>query len=282
MTSSRRFSYVFLCIVPFLNFVVVGVRAFRVPGVYQSIGVVYFIAITVAAWILGARALLTKPQSEQRLALAGLLLMLPSALMALFWVGLGPPWEATPVENRMRYFILVINSVAVTGGFVVLEQALQEAGERLYANLGAAFALLAGAAYLVWNCLFLGLYVSKVRVGGSTPAAFVSLSDSIDALIFVACILTYLAALIFAVCLGRVRWLGRGGTLAYVIANLLLLVLILIKGLSYPDPTSKSAPWYLNLGFIAGIPAVPWIMPYLLGVLLLRRSGFESKRTSIR
>jgi hypothetical protein len=34
MNALRRVSYVFLCIVPFLSFVVVGVRAFRVPGVY--------------------------------------------------------------------------------------------------------------------------------------------------------------------------------------------------------------------------------------------------------
>ena len=41
MNTVRRLSYVFLCIVPFLNFVVVGVRAFRVAGVYQVVGVMY-------------------------------------------------------------------------------------------------------------------------------------------------------------------------------------------------------------------------------------------------
>jgi hypothetical protein len=58
--------------------------------------------------------------------------------------------------------------------------------------------------------------------------------------------------------------------------NLVMLTLIMIKGLSYPDPTAKSAPWYLDLAFIAGIPAVPWIMPYLVGVILLRRAGSET------
>jgi hypothetical protein len=272
MSAARRVSYVFLCIVPLLNFVVVGVRAFRVPGVYQAVGVTYFAGIAVAAWALGARALIAGTERERRLGLAGLLLMVPSTLMALLWVGLGPPWEATATENRMRYLVLLMDSIAVTAGFMVLEQALHEAGERLYSTLAAALAILAGAAYLVWNCFFLGLYVLKAR-GGQTPAAFVSLSDSIDALIFIACVLTYLATPIFAVGLGRVGWLGRGATWAYVIANVLLLALIVIKGLSYPDPTATSAPWYLNLGFIAGIPAVPWIMPYLFGVVLLRRAG---------
>ena len=35
MNTVRRVSYVFLCIVPFLSFAVVGVRAFRVPGVFS-------------------------------------------------------------------------------------------------------------------------------------------------------------------------------------------------------------------------------------------------------
>jgi hypothetical protein len=70
MNTSRRVSYIFLCIIPFLNFVVVGARAFRVPGVYQVVGAVYFIAIAVAAWILsGQKRGLTKRCSEPRCAL---------------------------------------------------------------------------------------------------------------------------------------------------------------------------------------------------------------------
>jgi hypothetical protein len=275
MNTGRRASYVCLCLVPFLNIAVVGVRALRVPGIYEMIGVAYFAALMFAAWVLGGQVILDTAEQGRRMVLAALLLMLPSFLMALLWVGLGPPWEATPAENRMRYLILLIDAVAVTAGFVVLKQVMHEAGERLYATLGSALALLAGAAYLVWNCFFLGLYVAKMRTG-QNPAALVSLSDSIDAIIFIACVLTYLVTLIFAVCLGRVRFLGRGATRAYVMVNLVMLTLIMIKGLSYPDPTTKSAPWYLDLAFIAGIPAVPWIMPYLVGVILLRRAGSET------
>ncbi len=54
MNTVRRLSYVFLCIVPFLCFVVVGVRAFRLPGVYQAVGFTYFAAIAMAAWTLSA------------------------------------------------------------------------------------------------------------------------------------------------------------------------------------------------------------------------------------
>jgi len=274
----RRISYIFLCAVPFLNFAVVGIRALRVAGVYQTVGVAYFGAIAVAAWILGGRTLIRGAEQERRISLAGLLLLVPSTLMALLWVGLGPPWEATPVENRMRYLVLLIDAVAVTAGFIGLGQILQEAGERLYSSLASTFAILAGGAYVVWNCFLLGFYVIKAR-GEQTPAAFRFLTEPIEMLLFIACVLTYLATLLFAICLGRVGLLGRRASRAYMIANTVFLALILTRGLAFPDPTGSSTPWYLNLAFIAGIPAVPWIMPYLLGVVLLRRAESEPART---
>ena len=274
----KRFGYIFLCAVPFLNFVIIGVRALRVPVGCQIAGAIYFAAIALAAWSLGARAaVFGRAERERTLAVAGVLLLAPSALMALLWVGLGPPWQATATENRMRYLVLLFDSIVVTAGFVALKEALHEATVRLYPSVANALAMLAGMAYVVWNCLFLGLYVLKSR-GVPTPASFVSLSDSIDALLFTACILTYLAALIFAGCMGRAKWFGRGATRVYIVANGILLGLILIRGLSYPDPTGNGTPWYLNLGFIAGIPAVPWIIPYLYGVTLLRRAGEDAVR----
>ena len=38
MNTVRRVSYVFLCAVPFLCFVVFGARAFRISGVHQALG----------------------------------------------------------------------------------------------------------------------------------------------------------------------------------------------------------------------------------------------------
>src|SRR5882724_6551285 len=99
MNTVRRVSCVFLYIVPFLNFVVVGVRAFRVPGVYQAAGLMYFAAIAIAAWALGARALRADAQDRRLLGLAGTILVTSFGLVALLWVGLGAPWQATAAEN---------------------------------------------------------------------------------------------------------------------------------------------------------------------------------------
>lgn len=271
MHGIRRISYGFLCAVPFLacGF---AARPLRIPGVYQTIGVVHFAAACLAAWILGVRRIRAGTDERRRLALAGGLLLVPFALVSLLWVGLGPPWVATPTENRMRYLVLLAAAVAVAGAFIILKDALSDAAERLYSTLGFVGSIFAGAAYLVWLTFYVAVYVVKVR-DEQVPPAIVPLINMSDILLFVACVLTYLTVAAFAASLGRARWLGHGAARAYVIVNLIALLFIAIRGLTFPDPTAGSTPWYTQPGFIAGIPAVPWIMPHLLGVVLLRRAG---------
>src|SRR2546428_10553464 len=96
MNTARRVSYVFLCTVPFLSFVVVGVRAFRIPGVYQAVGVAYFAAIAIAAWTLGARSIRADAQDRRLLGLAGTLLVTSFAPVALLWVGIGGALPGNP------------------------------------------------------------------------------------------------------------------------------------------------------------------------------------------
>src|SRR5437868_435638 len=211
MNTVRRVSYVFLCIVPFLSFVVGGVRAFRVPGVYQAVGVAYFAAIAIAAWTLSAGAIRADVQDRRLLGLAGTLLVTPFALVALLWVGLGPPWEANAAENQMRYLILIVMATAIAAGFVVLREALSEAGERFYATLGFAAIMLSGPLYLIWNTFAFGAAFGKEHAG-TVPPVIIALGDVFDLVLFVAGFLTYLATLAFAASLGRVQWLGRGAT----------------------------------------------------------------------
>src|SRR5216117_1931640 len=272
MNTVRRVSYVFLCIFPFLSFVVAGVRAFRVPGVYQAVGVAYFAAIAIAAWTLGARCIKADAQDRRLLGLAGTLFVIPFALVALLWVGVGGPWQATAAENQMRYLVLIVMATAIASGFVVLREALSQVGERFYASLGFAAIMLSGPLYLIWNILAFAAYYGKEHAG-EVPAAIVSLRDMMDVLLFVAGFLTYLATAAFAASLGRVQWLGRRSARAFIIVSFVALLFLMIRGLKYPDPRALSTPWYTNPGFVVGIPAVPFIMPFLFGVVLLRRAG---------
>lgn len=165
-------------------------------------------------------------------------------------------------------------STAIAAGFVILREALSEAGERFYATLGFAAIMLGGPLYLIWNTFAFAAYFGKEHAG-EVPAAIVSLNDTLDLLLFVAGFLTYLATATFAASLGRIQWLGRGAARAFMIVNGVALLFLVIRGLQFPDPKALSEPWYTSPGFIVGIPAVPFIMPFLIGVVLLRRAGEE-------
>ena len=275
----ERVSYWFLCAVPFLAVALVGVHALRIYGVHQAIGIAVFAAISVAVWMLGARAVGAGPEGARSLAVTGALLLTPFTLVSLLWVGIATPWDATPAENLMRYLVLLAGAVAVTGGFVVLKELVSDAGERLYASLGFGAGMLAGAAYVVW--LTDQVHAWSVRVhAGDLPSAVVSPGGGSDTLLFVACALTYLTTAAFAASLGRTRWIGRRASQVFVVLNAVALVLLGMRGLAFPDPTAGTTPWYTRPGFIAGIPAVPWIMPHLLARCCLLR-GAESSDVAL-
>ena len=103
----RRFNNAFLISMPFLAIGLAAPQALRIPGVYQTIGGVACLAMVISAWNVGANSIRVASEAKRLKALAGVLLIFPFALIALFWVGLGPPWETTPAENRMRYLVLL-------------------------------------------------------------------------------------------------------------------------------------------------------------------------------
>lgn len=270
----RQISYGFLCATPFIAFGAAAARPLRIPGVYHVIGGVLFAAISTAAWTLGARAVRTDMQSRRQLALAGTLLLTPFAVVALFWVGIGGPWAASAAENQMRYLVLIAMALAATGGFVVLREALSQGSERLHSTLGFAAVMLACSLYLVWDAFMYGAYFGQEH-SGSMPAAIVALRPFQNLVLSLAGTLTYVATAAFAASLARAQWLSRRASLAYIIVSFFASFFIVIKVLERPDLEAASQPWYTIPGFILGVPALPLIMPSLLGVILLRRAGDE-------
>ena len=269
---TRRFSYWFLIAIFIVAIVIGALRPLRVSPAYQVIGVIQFAAVVWAAWTLGARAITTGNRGPRLLAQAGIFLITPFALLALLWVGLGPPWQATPPENQMRYLVLAAMAIAIVVGFVVLREALGEADKKFRSSVGFATILLAGPLYLLFDAFGFGVSTARLH-GGEVPTAFHDLNAVVDMILFLAGALTYISTAAFAVSLGRAQWIGRGAARAFMIISLVALLLLVIRGLHFPDPRALSMPWYTNPGFIVGIPAVPFIIPFLFGVVLLRRAG---------
>jgi hypothetical protein len=274
-SQKQRISYVFLCASLIVVFILASLRPLRTGHIATVIGVVVFAAIAVATSFLGRRAIRSTVQDQRLLSLAGILLIVPFAIVGLLWVGIGPPWMATATENQMRYLVLSVMSIAIASGLTVLKEALKNAGESFYSTVGFAMVMLAGPLYLVFNAFGFAAATASLN-GGKLPSAFHDLNEIIDMILFLAGALTYLASAAFAASLGRVELLSRGAARCFAIVSLIAFALLLIRGLHFPDPRALSTPWYANPGFAVGIPAVPFIIPFYFGVVLLRRAGDET------
>jgi hypothetical protein len=271
-TAMRRAGYLILCLAPLIVMPLAGARALRVTGVHEVVWIVLFGAIAVAIWSLARPQVGSRIDQVSVLRLAGALLLSSTALIALLWVGLATPWDATPSENQMRYAVLLAGSIGVTAGFVLLKDALADSGERIFAALALATSVLSGAAYVGWSSFQLG-YVSLILANGEVSPAVASMNNVFDALLFAASALAYVATAALALALRRAGWVGQNAARVYVSLSLIAVTLLFLRGVSFPAPGSDPSPWYTRPGFIVGIPAVPWFMPYCFGVLVLRRAG---------
>jgi hypothetical protein len=271
--NARRSCFVFLSAFPFVVLAFASPRALRIPGLHQALGAVVFALGAIAAWILGARRI-GSDQEGGPAALAGSLLLLPLLLIALLWVGIGPPFQATLEENHMRYEVLLASSIVVACGFVALKEALARAGETRHSTLAFAIGLFGGMAYIL--CIGISFAQVLAMMSQQEATSMRGLALYYDVLEFVACLLTYAATAFFALSMGLAGWLGRGATRAYVAVSVLFVVLLLARGVEFPEISARSAPWYTRPGVIAGIPAIPWVMPSLLGVVALRSAGREN------
>jgi hypothetical protein len=271
-SAVRRASYLILCMIPLLIVPLTGSRALRIPVVYESLGILLFGIVAISTWCLARPQVESHCEREPLLRQAGALLLTPIALIALLWVGLATPWDATPSENRMRYAVLLAGSIGVTAGFFLLKEALAQSGEHRFSTLALAASTLSGAAYVVWTSFQLGDFALRLATGVADPAV-AAMNNVFDALLFSASALAYVATAAFAHALWRVAWLGRRASRAYVALNLIALAFLVLRGVSFPIPGDDPDPWFTRPGFIVGIPAIPWFMPYFLGVILLRRAS---------
>lgn len=275
--SQRRPSFIGLCSILVLVTVVFGVRATYTPFVYYAVAGFQVTMICVTAWTLGARGIKAKEEERRKLAIAGSLLIAPWALFSLL-AGFGPPWQATATENEFRYLVLLISTTAVTGGLIFLKELLNEAGERFYSTLGFAAILLASPFYLIWAAMLLYEWAAKQRADSvPLPPGLDTLSAMSDYLLFFGGALTYIAAGAFATSLGRASWLGHVASRTFVTVSSFALLCLAVRGPKFPDPTGALTHWYDIPGFVVGIPAIPWLIPLMFGVVLLRRAGSEQR-----
>jgi len=267
---------VFLWISPFLMAIAGSARPLGMSSLTYPMAAVLVVAILVAGWMVGGRELRADGVERQKLALAGGLLVVAWAVIAIF-AALGPPHLATVAENELRYPLILLDAIAIAGGLLVLRDALRSAGESLFSTLGGAAIMFATPLYVVFSAVQLGVYRAIERAGSDQGAAGLASLDEVSlVLLFVGVMLTYLATAAFAAALSRTRWLGR--TASRVIMGTSLFALLCVAARmaealgSTQNPMWGFEKWYAFPGFVFAVPAVPWIMPCLIGVVLLRRA----------
>lgn len=269
--TMRKTAYIVLCASPAVIAALDARRAFRIP-VFSNVAGLLVFGIVAACAIMVSAPPRTPPLRDARLRVAAALMLAPFALIGLFFVGLGTPFESTASENVMRYSVVLTAAIAITTGFIFLKDALAAVGETLYSTAGFAFALMSGMAYVVWNSFQLGYWIMRVALH-TQPEAMATMNNVMDALLFAASALAYAGTATFARALSAAGWLGRRSSIVYVALNLVALALLVVRGVTFPVPGAGSEPWYTQPGFVVGIPAMPWLLPFFLGAVVLHRFG---------
>lgn len=280
MSLPRSWAILAVCLVVILA--LFSAPADYPPALHGTIVAVALAASVAALWFAGARtaASAAADDTTRLRAAAATLLVAPFILFALV-PGVGPPREQPVQDNELRFLLLAIDSMLVGAGLLLLKEALAGAGDRLHASVGLAAIVLATPLYVAFALIqrvddvAVDLGYSWAESVSGHQRELTALDAFSMAALFFAGALTYVATAAFARSLGRVGWLGRGPAIAIQLVCAMGLAFLLGRGFAYPGLHAAFSHWVRVPGFIAGIPAVPWIPPAVIGVLLLRRGALE-------
>ncbi len=277
MTSkaSQLTSYIYLLLVP----IIAAALGFGVGHVsyklYLPVWLLNVLLMTLASWSLGLKIIRRENTDRNKLAIAAFFLIMPWILISLF-AGLGPPpetaaeWTATATEQQVRYFMLVISGAFIAFGFVQLREQLKLKGEHFYSLLSVTAIFLAIPLFII-NMLYWGFYLTelfKLQTGltSSTLPDWVKPVRQLFGLISVSEVaLTYLATFLIALAMRKTGWLSKTSSSIYILISLLAFVIIILS--AFFIETFKIP------GFAVSIPAFPFLMPYFIGINLLRDVG---------
>lgn len=274
LTFKQKLSLVYLCLVP----LVVMAIAFGVGHIsyktYLPVWIVNACFMITAVWNLGARNFSSDNRETKHQVVTALMLFMPWLLFSVF-AGMGPPpptlagWIDSAVEQQIRYTILIAGGILLALGSALLKVKLQATGENLYSVMASAAISLAMPLFII-NMAFWGYYLTdafRVFIQSGTSKR-PDLHGPIKSLFYVISIaevlLMYLGTVFFAVSLKVTGLFNPVACRYYIIFGLIGMVLVLLPSY-WPEPFGTA-------GFLVAIPAIPFIMPYLIGIHLLKHA----------
>lgn len=274
ISLARRLSQIFLWLVPLLPFLKLAYR----PGglkLYALAGAAQVLLMAVAIWILAADAIESSATDRHALLLPGVFLVACWASAAVA-ANMGPPphaavWVTTRADQHMRYVALLLAGLLAWAGFGLLTAKLREAGERVFSVLGVSFATISTAIFTLFTLAALTVYdlgAAQEASSGNAPEWWPALYALFRSWVVLFAVLTYLTASLYAMALGNVGLLGKFGRVLFFVIGMTAAALAFIVGAGFFGPRTPGQGLFVLL-----VPAVPFILPYLLGVNLVRRAG---------
>lgn len=279
---SKQTSYIYLVLVP----IIAAGIGFGVGHVsyqfYLPIWLLNAALMTFASWTLGLNVIKGESTEVNNLSVSAFFLVIPWILISMF-AGLGPPpettmeWAATATEQQVRYFMLVVSGVFIVFGFVGLRDRLKMSGEHFYSQLSVTAILIAIPLFII-NMLYWGFYLTELfklqtSLHSTTLPDWVQPVRQLFGLISVTEVaLTYLATLLIASAMRKTGWLSWTSSSLYILFSVLAFTAIILSAFL---PETFRIP-----GFAVSIPAFPFLVPYFMGVNLLRDIG-NNKLTNV-
>lgn len=268
MNHLQKIALAYLYSVPLATAVIgFGIGHAEVP-LYVTLWALNFCLMSIAIWQLKkTRSIGT----DLGWTSAALLLIIPWMLFPLF-AGMGPPpvkladWVTTGTEQQVRYTILIAGGIIACMGFALLRVKLQERGETVFSTLGVTAIGIAIPLFIL-NMIFWGYYLTdafKIFVTvpqGKRPDWYPPIKTLFYLISVIEVVLIYFAIGLFAIALQKMQVLSYRACCCYVVVALIGMILVALPA-SSPEPFS-------TLGYLAAIPAIPFVMPYLMGIRLL-------------
>lgn len=270
LRRKQRISFIYLTLMPFLAVIMGFIFGFRHVD-WQWYLPAWLLNTTMVA--IALRHLLKSRQPGNPLFTAtALLLISPWVIFAVF-AGMGRPpqsiqgWLELEAEQYTRFNLLIFGGTLAYLGTALLYQLLRKK-ERLFTTLGMGVITMAIPLFVI-NMAYWGSFLSESFRHFKTkprPDWYLAFRELFGLISTVEVSMIYIATALFAMALGKTGYFKPAAMRAYIIVSLLAALIDLIPPTA-PDPFS-------TMSYLVSIPAIPFVMLYLIGVNLLR-TGYQ-------
>lgn len=275
----RRVSLTVLYVVPFLVLPMFVYQPGKL-GLYFLAYSVQFVLMAAAVWMLVADRMRTAANNKTAFLLPGVFLIAAqvSTQLAAY---MGPPpwppdatWVATLADQHVRYVALLVGGLLAWAGLSLLTTRLVESGERIYGILGRAVISISMPLFVLFTLASLVVYdmrAKSVAHSGNVPDWWLPLVSLSLVWLGTYAVLTHLGTVFYAIGLAKVSLLGKAGGTVFVLVGTIAAVGALISISAHTIAIKEAFYPFM-------IPAVPFLLPYFLGVGLI--GGRTSNRST--